>query len=79
MSSDTHKNSSQKSGLDLILFTIPQEMLLQIGTASMLAGLLAQRTITQTLQAIGSASEEVFRGDRLPLLNFPNTEDDVAK
>ena len=67
----TTEKPSQNSGLNLILFTIPQQVLLQIGTASVLLVLLAEKATAQSLQAIGQASEEVFRGDRLPVLNFP--------
>ncbi|RUR77103.1 hypothetical protein PCC6912_40620 [Chlorogloeopsis fritschii PCC 6912] len=33
--------------------------------------LLAEKATAQTLQAIGEATEEIFRGDRLPILDFP--------
>ncbi|GAA6616295.1 hypothetical protein [Scytonema sp. NUACC26] len=62
---------SSDTGLDLFLFTIPQYALLQVGTASILLLLLASKTTVETLYAIGEASEELFRGDRLPILNFP--------
>lgn len=61
-------------GLDLGLFTIPQSLILQIGTASMLAVLVTQKATTQTMEAIGEASEELFRGERLPILDFPESE-----
>jgi hypothetical protein len=63
---------SSKSGLNLTLLTIPQFLLLQIGTASILLLLTTQKSTAKTLEAIGEASEELFRGDRLPLLNFPH-------
>ncbi|ARV61324.1 hypothetical protein BZZ01_24305 [Nostocales cyanobacterium HT-58-2] len=62
---------SSDSGLNLGLFTIPQSCLLQIGTASVLLLVLASKTAGDTLQALGEASEELFRGDRLPILDFP--------
>ncbi len=64
--------ASSDSGLDLFLITIPQYALLQVGTASILLLLLASKTTVETLYAIGEASEELFRGDRLPILNFPD-------
>jgi hypothetical protein len=64
-------NPSAQTGLNLGLFTIPQSILLQMGTTSVLMLVLAQKTATQTLYAIGQASEELFRGDRLPILDFP--------
>jgi hypothetical protein len=69
-----HSSSKQTSdsGLDLVLFTIPQSFLLQVGTASILLLSLAEKATVETLQTIGEASEELFRGDRLPILNFPD-------
>lgn len=63
---------SLNAGLDLVLFTIPQSFLLQVGTASILLLLIAEKATVETLQVIGSAGEELFRGDRLPILNFPD-------
>lgn len=71
MSPVTDRPSSD-SGLNLGLFTIPQSFLLQVGTASILLLVLASKSTTETLQALGEASEELFRGDRLPILNFPD-------
>ena len=64
--------SDSKSGdFNFGLFAIPQSFLLQAGTVSVLMLVLAQKSATETLNAIGKASEEVFRGDRLPILEFP--------
>ena len=71
MSPTTTKHESD-AGLNLVLFTIPQSFLLQVGTASILLLLIAEKATVETLQVIGSASEELFRGDRLPILNFPD-------
>ncbi|NJM72805.1 MAG: hypothetical protein HC862_23165 [Scytonema sp. RU_4_4] len=65
-------DSSSDSGLNLVLFTIPQSLLLQVGTASILLLLMAEKATVETLQAVGEATEELFRGDRLPILNFPD-------
>lgn len=62
---------TQTEGLDLILFSIPSEILLQFGGCAMLMGLVGGKAIAQTQAALGQASEEVFRGDRLPILKFP--------
>ncbi|MBD2294190.1 hypothetical protein H6G06_11975 [Anabaena sphaerica FACHB-251] len=69
------QNPLPSPGLNLILFSIPQSCLLQIATASMLLLLVADKATGQALEALGSASEEVFRGDRLPLLNFPDEQE----
>lgn len=66
-----NSKTSKTEGLNLILFSIPSEILLPLGTGAMLIGLLGGKTVIQTLQALGQASEEVFRGDRLPNLKFP--------
>ncbi len=54
-----------------MFFSIPQEILLQLSTGPVLLALLGGKAAAETLQAIGEASEEVFRGDRLPILKFP--------
>jgi hypothetical protein len=66
------ENSSSNPGLNLTLFSIPQSLLLQIGTASILLLLTVEKATGITLVALGEKSEELFRGDRLPILNFPN-------
>lgn len=72
MTSSSQKNSD--NGLNLILFSIPQDVLLPLGTVTVLVALLGGKAFFETLQAIGQASEEVFRGDRLPVLNPVETE-----
>jgi hypothetical protein len=67
-------NPKANPGIDLFLFTIPQSLMLQVGSASLIMLLLAEKATVATLEAIGQASEEVFRGERLPNLDFPNTE-----
>jgi hypothetical protein len=62
-------STNPPSNLDL--FTIPQSFLLQIGTASILLLLITGKTTVRALESIGEASEELFRGDRLPILDFP--------
>jgi hypothetical protein len=57
------------------LFSIPQSLLLQIGTASILLLLTAEKAAGKALEALGEKSEELFRGDRLPILNFPEDQE----
>lgn len=75
MASPTQK--SNQDGLNLIFFSISAETLLQLGTGSMLLALVGGKAIAETLQALGQGSEEIFRGDRLPILKFP-VENDVS-
>jgi hypothetical protein len=71
--SPANLQTSSNPGLNLGLFTIPQSFLLQIGTTTLLTALLAEKTATEALIAMGQASEEIFRGDRLPTLDFPES------
>lgn len=74
--SPVNDHPSSDSGLNLALFTIPQSFLLQVGTVSILLLVLASKTAAESIQALGEASEELFRGDRLPILNFPEHNED---
>ncbi|MGH8000766.1 MAG: hypothetical protein ACREPR_15390 [Brasilonema sp.] len=65
-------DSSSDSGFNPVFFSIPQSLLLQVGTASILLLLMAEKATGETLQVVGEATEELFRGDRLPILNFPD-------
>jgi hypothetical protein len=69
--SSTTEPLSPNSPLNLLLFAIPHSLLLQMGTASILMLVTAQKTANKTLEAMGQASEEIFRGDRLPIIDFP--------
>jgi hypothetical protein len=61
-----------QSGLNLIAFTVSPSCLLQVGTVSILMLIMAQKATGDALVSLGEASEELFRGDRLPMLNFPD-------
>lgn len=69
--SNSPSQPSPKDGLDLGLFTIASSALLQLGTVPVLGLLVASKALTPALNAISDASVEVFRGDRLPILPFP--------
>ncbi|MGK7954709.1 MAG: hypothetical protein AB4063_05535 [Crocosphaera sp.] len=47
---------------------------LSIATFPLLVGLVMMKTINQEGLVWGEESEEIFRGDRLPLLNFPHDQ-----
>ncbi|YAI81820.1 MAG: hypothetical protein ACQJCO_08540 [cyanobacterium endosymbiont of Rhopalodia sterrenbergii] len=51
----------------------PIVICLSLATAPFLGSLLIVNQIAQGLENLGEASEEVFRGDRLPILNFPES------
>ncbi|NBD15869.1 MAG: hypothetical protein GVY04_06905 [Cyanobacteria bacterium] len=46
------------------------EMALSLLTVPFLAGLVGARSLQEGLTSIGEASEEVFRGARLPILHL---------
>jgi len=48
----------------------PHELLLSAATVPLLAGLVAGRMVNELMMGLSQASEEVFRGDRLPILRF---------
>lgn len=52
---------------------LPIELFLSLATAPLLIGVVAGQAMGTWLQAIGLNSEEVFRGDRLPVLHFPES------
>lgn len=47
---------------------------ISVGSASILVGLTLLKGVSQSVQECGLRSEEIFRGDRLPILPFPNSE-----
>ncbi|MEQ8752263.1 MAG: hypothetical protein RID09_01940 [Coleofasciculus sp. G1-WW12-02] len=49
------------------------ELFLSLATGPMLVGVISLNRIGSWLQQVGEASEEVFRGERLPILPFPDT------
>ena len=54
---------------------IPSDILLSLAALPMLGGLLAGKAAAEFISSIGIESEEVFRGSRLPVLNFPRSQD----
>lgn len=69
-------NSSRSTGW------LTPELLLSLATGPLLVGLVGQKLLSQALQEWGALSEEIFRGDRLPILTVPAAnplEPDAAK
>ena len=71
MSSEAVNSKSSKTELNLGLYSLPQSVILQAGTVSVLTLVLAEKATREALIAVGQASEELFRGERLPILDFP--------
>lgn len=78
MSSKEVNSKSSQAGLNLGLFSIPQSVILLSGTISVLTLVLAEKATSEALIAVGEASEELFRGERLPILDFPTSTETKA-
>jgi hypothetical protein len=57
---------------------LPSDWLLSFATAPVLLGLWGARMAGTWLKDLSEVSEEIWRGDRLPVLNFPTSEDEDA-
>ncbi|MDY6937970.1 MAG: hypothetical protein SWY16_09905 [Cyanobacteriota bacterium] len=51
----------------------PSSVVLGLATAPILAGLWGSQMLMAWMREVGQVSEEILRGDRLPILNFPET------
>ncbi|MGA7934668.1 MAG: hypothetical protein WCA35_14075 [Kovacikia sp.] len=54
---------------------ISAELLLGFAIPPFLVALVTSKVLAETLREIGTLSEEIFRGDRLPPLTFPAMSD----
>ncbi len=50
------------------------EILVGLAVVPVLVGMVGVRAIVDGLQELGSLSEEIFRGDRLPILDFSTSQ-----
>ncbi|MBD2048521.1 hypothetical protein H6F78_23485 [Coleofasciculus sp. FACHB-64] len=66
----TLPNKKQPSTAENATSATP-EIWLSLATVPMLLGVLGIKAVSEFLCAIGQNSEEVFRGDRLPVLHVP--------
>lgn len=57
---------------------VSPEILVSLATGPLLLALVGGKALSQLIQQIGQQSEEIFRGDRLPLLDpNPSTADEL--
>lgn len=54
------------------------EVLLSLATGPVLVALVGGKVLVDMVCELGQFSEELFRGDRLPLLKFPATSDPAS-
>lgn len=71
-SNNINQPETQTSQIPESIF--PVEIIVSLATGPLLLGVLCGKASFKFLQALGEASEEVFRGDRLPVLQFPKVE-----
>lgn len=64
--------SDTQDGVDAVPF-VPPAFLLSLATAPVLLALVGGKALTKAVYELSVFSEEIFRGDRLPVLNFPST------
>jgi hypothetical protein len=50
-------------------------LFLSVTTAPLLLALVGAKAVAVAVRELGELTEEVFRGDRLPLLNLDNSND----
>ncbi|NJR65837.1 MAG: hypothetical protein HC772_11760 [Leptolyngbyaceae cyanobacterium CRU_2_3] len=55
----------------MLKFKFPTQILLSMSTAPVLMFLIGSKALATAIIELGQASEEIFRGDRLPILNIP--------
>jgi hypothetical protein len=67
---DDSSHSAQKIDLPAIDLTLP--WLVSLATIPGLTAIIGAPALLRELQKLSVHSEEVFRGDRLPLLPFPD-------
>jgi hypothetical protein len=71
--SSYNSNHSETTAANLSSSRMPTEFLLSLAVGPLLLGVLATDAIFSWLQSTGISSEEVFRGERLPVLHFPDS------
>jgi len=55
-------------------FVLPSDLVVSLTTIPLLLVLVGSRTLAKAVQQLGLASEEIFRGDRLPVLRVSEAE-----
>lgn len=71
MSSPSTETTRDTAATNALGLPIPTDFLLSLATGPLLLGVVSLEAVFRGLQTSGVNSEELFRGDRLPLLHFP--------
>jgi hypothetical protein len=73
---DLHSVRTDSSSAKPAIGLSPSLLLLSLISVPALLGLLTLQELLKWLESVGIASEEIFRGNRLPVLHFPCTNRD---
>jgi hypothetical protein len=76
MSSPANDKTRDITATNPLGLPIPIDFLLSLATGPLLLGVVSLEAAFRGLQTSGINSEELFRGDRLPLLPFPPADSD---
>lgn len=71
MNSQTSSSQVASPSVDKRAASLAPEILISLATAPVLALLVGGKALMEGVREVGVWSEEIFRGDRLPLLNSP--------
>jgi len=72
------EDTAPEAASPTLSISVPVALAVAGGTLPLLAFVMAERVISEMLTEMGQASEELFRGDRLPtrpLMKQPPTKD----
>jgi hypothetical protein len=56
---------------------VAPSLLVSLAATPWLAAIVSARAASDLIEQLGLASEEIFRGDRLPVLHFPDRPSDA--
>ncbi|MGC9528182.1 MAG: hypothetical protein ACP5D7_21820 [Limnospira sp.] len=76
MSQSSWSDPSPPSAASESAPTLPSDWLLGLAAVPFVAAMAGGRLVRDVALGLSQSSEEVFRGDRLPVLHFPQTPPD---
>lgn len=74
MQSSFRENLPGQSVERVVQPQISSEFLLSLAIGPVVLGIFTSRSIGELMSSLGESSEEIFRGDRLPVLKFPQSQ-----
>jgi hypothetical protein len=65
------------SGSPSRIAVVSPPLLVSLAVTPWLAAIVSAHAVSDAIEQLGLASEEIFRGDRLPVLHFPDRPSDA--